>query len=120
MRKTRVLSSLAVAAALAGCATPRPWIIETDYESPSRGTTTNFEPIAIDIPAGRASDAIYIWGRQTGANYLYDCKDVEGVNTPALQTLVQHPEDALRSLFEGTDLTFIEVNIGSYVIVRAR
>src|ERR1700730_8353086 len=97
------LCCAAVAAALAGCATPRPWIIETDYGSSSRGTTTYFEPIAIDIPAGRASDALYLWGRQTGASYLYFCKEVEGVNTPAVQALVQHPEDALRSLFEGTD-----------------
>ena len=121
MGKRRLFLILAVVAALAGCATtPRPLSIETYYSSSSEGKTTNFEPIEIDIPAGRASEAIHLWGRQTDAEYLYACNDVEGVNTPAVHAVVQYPEDALRLLFAGTYLTFIEVNLGSYAIVRAR
>ena len=57
-----------------------------------------------DLPEQPMADALRAIARQTGANVLFESKDLKGVRAPALQAQLT-TQEAIQRILEGTKLT---------------
>jgi iron complex outermembrane receptor protein len=73
---------------------------------------------AIDIPAGPLPHALDTLGEQSGVSIMYDAPAVDGLSAHAVSGRLT-PEQALRQLLSGTDMTFERVKPNTYVLKHA-
>ncbi|MCD9033164.1 TonB-dependent receptor [Luteimonas sp. Y-2-2-4F] len=71
-----------------------------------------------DLPAQPLADSLRAIARQTGANVLFESKDVEGVAAPALRTTATASE-AIERVLAGTGLSARRTAPGTVVIRRS-